>query len=130
MTETATYNPLLQVTVDGVTYPFDFDAVNGRQMALILKWCGISMADMAEAISTGGSDTLAAVAAAIFLSVDQAKGPLSSDQAVAVMEQVGVHSSAAEWDVQPGEKPAPRKAPVKKAPAKKPPARTRKAAAK
>ena len=118
-------NPLLQVTVDGAVHPFDLDALNGRQIGQIEKWCGITAEEFGEGIQNG---TIGAATAAVFLSVDQAKGPLSTDEALAAMDTVSVHSVvvfeyAPDPDAPPAKKPAPRKAPAKKAATRKAPAK-------
>ena len=113
MDEVEKRNPLLKVTVDGIVYPFDLDALNGRQMGQIEKWCSLTAIEFGEGIQNG---TIGAATAAVFVSVDQAKGPLSSDEAVAAMDVVSVHSVIEFAYAEP--------APVKKAAAKKAPAKS------
>ena len=111
-------NPKLEVVVDGVHYPFDFDKINGRQLGQIYKWCGITAEEFADGIVNGGS--MGVASAAVYLSVDQFRGPLSTDEVVAVMDTVSVHSADVTFSVVPDPvKPAAKKAPAKKAPAKK-----------
>ena len=85
-------NPRLAVTVGETVYEFDFDAITGRQLGMIETWCGIDGAAFAEGIKSGSH---AAAAAAVFVSVDQASGPLSVPQALIAMDLVSIHSPVA-----------------------------------
>lgn len=114
---TEQHNPKLEVVVDGVHYPFDFDKINGRQLGQIYKWCGITAEEFAEGIVNGGS--MGVASAAVYLSVDQFRGPLPTDEVVAVMDTVSVHSTDITFAVVDDLTPAPVKRAAKKAPAKK-----------
>lgn len=121
-------NPKLEVVVDGVHYPFDFDKINGRQLGQIYKWCGITAEEFADGIVNGGS--MGVASAAVYLSVDQFRGPLSTDEVVAVMDTVSVHSTDVTFSVVPDPvKPAAKKAPAKKSVAARKSAPAKKAAA-
>jgi hypothetical protein len=110
-------NPKLEVVVDGVHYPFDFDKINGRQLGQIYKWCGITAEEFADGIVNGGS--MGVASAAVYLSVDQFRGPLPTDEVVSVMDTVSVHSTDITFAVVDVPAAPAKKAPAKKAPAKK-----------
>jgi len=122
---TETHNPKLEVVVDGVHYPFDFDKITGRHLGQIYKWCGITAEEFADGIVNGGSAGVAS--AAVYVSVDQFRGPLDTDEVVAAMDSVSVHSTDITFAVidEVPAKPAAKKAPAKKAPAKRAAPRSR-----